>query len=182
MEGVCLWCKEGFDKNRNADAYCCQSCRDSARKYKERERAKLRRLAKKTGTPIPPPEWKVPRECRGCGQMFDPVRVHQKVCGRKECAHARKGAAPKEKIPCAYCGKPFVPKQSNYKTCSPECRDNNARGVAKRGMEALRADAEKPDKPEPYVDKFKMDDPWPGLDFLPPGQTSWYSAQMMPVI
>ena len=137
-------------------------------------------------------DWQEPKPCIFCGKIFTPRRINQKTCRSRACEAKRKAAnlqstAPTEEIPCSECGKLFVPAQKNHATCSPECSKARSNRMARELRAKCRA-AEKQGKDpkrEILVNQFAeyvMEDPWPGLDFLPPGQTSWYSAQMMPLM
>ena len=136
--------------------------------------------------------WRQPRKCPFCGKMFTPVRSNQKICGSRACGTKRKSqnvqsTAPTKRIKCAECGKEFLPAQKNHTTCSPECsraRSNRQARELRAKRRAAERDGKDPDH-EMLMNQFAeymMPDPWPGLDTLPQGCSSWYSAQMMPVL
>ena len=123
-------------------------------------------------------------ECPYCQEMFLQTQSNQIVCPKHSCkaAHKRRMArlryvpavkdkpkAPQQPLMetrfCEHCGKDFrVHFQSTRLFCTAACEEADKR---LKMAQAYLATAE---------DLFE------GLDFLPPGQTSWYSAQMMPVI
>lgn len=81
--------------------------------------------------------------------------------------------------PCSECEKLFDPKTPRQGTCA----NLACIRTRKKRLEKLRAQGVyQRDRAVNAFGEYQMPDPWPDLATLPPGQASWYSAQMMPVI
>lgn len=182
---LCAWCKKvEFEPTHSTHRFCSDHCAQEAK----RERARQWKARKKAGS-CAAFDWKVPTPCAHCGKEFLPDRWNQKYCGKPECEKARKKKSqPASKvvahgqIQCANeaCKAWFTPAQSNHKTCCSDCSRAYQLQRARKNRAKKRKSVAGQDEDD-RLPEFTMADPWPDLAYLPPGQVSWYSAQMMPV-
>lgn len=106
----CEICGATFRPRRKDAACCSETCRDRRlnRRYSKERRGEV-----------------LPRTCPGCSIEFKPFRSDQKYCtascGNRARARVNYQRVDRQAIPCAYCGKVFMPPTRLSTVCSRVC-------------------------------------------------------------